>query len=77
LRKLHEDYDPTNRYAALDYMQRHADQGEVVTGLLYLDPLATDMHAALNTCVAPLASLGRQHLCPGPVALEKINAGLR
>ena len=77
LRKLNDDYDATDRYAALAYMQRHAAQGEIVTGLLYLDPLATDLHVSLNTVDAPLQSLGRDTLCPGSAALEKINAGLR
>ena len=77
LRKLHADYDPTDRFAALSYMNEHAKHGEVVTGLLYLDPLATDLHTAMNTCAAPLASLAEQQLCPGSAALAKINAALR
>ena len=77
LRKLHAGYDATDRYAALSYMQQHAAQGEIVTGLLYLDPLAADLHASLNTVAAPLHSLGRDTLCPGSALLGKINAGLR
>jgi 2-oxoglutarate ferredoxin oxidoreductase subunit beta len=77
LRKLHADYDPTDRYAALSYMQQHAARGEVVTGLLYLDPLATDLHASLNTCETPLHDLGKDTLCPGSKALDKINNALR
>src|SRR5471030_2123780 len=77
LRKLHADYDATDRYAALSYMQQHAARGEIVTGLLYLDPLATDLHVSLNTVAPPLHSLGRDTLCPGSALLDKINAGLR
>ncbi|TXT38394.1 MAG: 2-oxoglutarate ferredoxin oxidoreductase subunit beta [Comamonadaceae bacterium] len=77
MRKLHEDYDPTDRYAAMSYMNNHAARGEVVTGLLYLDPLPTDLHTALNTCEQPLNTLGVAQLCPGSNALEKINAALR
>jgi 2-oxoglutarate/2-oxoacid ferredoxin oxidoreductase subunit beta len=77
LRKLHADYDPTDRSAAMNYMHLHAAQGVVVTGLLYLDPLATDLHTAMNTCAAPLASLGPEALDPGAEALAKINAALR
>jgi 2-oxoglutarate ferredoxin oxidoreductase subunit beta len=77
LRKLHAGYDATDRYAALSYMQQHAAHGEIVTGLLYLDPLAGDLHASLNTVAAPLQSLGRDTLCPGSDVLQKINAGLR
>jgi 2-oxoglutarate ferredoxin oxidoreductase subunit beta len=77
LRKLADDYDPTDRHAALDHMQRKAAHGEVLTGLLYIDPLATDLHTALNTAAAPLNSLGPDKLCPGAATLEKINASLR
>ncbi len=77
LRKLREDYDPTDRYQAMQYIEKHAARGEVVTGLLYLDALVTDLHAALNTCASPLNSLDVAQLCPGAAALERINASLR
>jgi 2-oxoglutarate ferredoxin oxidoreductase subunit beta len=77
LRKLHADYDPTDRYAAMSYMNKHAARGEVVTGLLYLDALATDLHMEMNTCSQPLASLGLAELCPGAQALDRINNALR
>jgi len=77
LRKLHTDYDPTDRYAAMSYMQSHAAQGEVVTGLLYIDPLATDLHTAMNTSTVPLNTMNAALLNPGVKALEKINAALR
>ena len=77
LRSLHEGYDPTDRLQAMAYMQKHQALGEVVTGLLYVDPLATDLHLALNTCEAPLNELRESQLCPGSAALDKINASLR
>ena len=77
LRKLHADYDPTDRYAALSYMNAHHARGEIVTGLLYLDPIAPDLHISLNTSDQPLNSLREKDLCPGSKALDKINAGLR
>ena len=61
----------------MSYMQQHAARGEVVTGLLYMDPLGTELHTALNTCDAPLNTLGAAQLCPGNAALQKINAALR
>jgi 2-oxoglutarate/2-oxoacid ferredoxin oxidoreductase subunit beta len=77
LRKLHEDYDPSDRITAMDYLlQRHA-AGEIVTGLLYLHAEATDLHAALNTVDTPLTELGERDLIPGSAALEKFNASLR
>jgi 2-oxoglutarate ferredoxin oxidoreductase subunit beta len=77
LRSLHADYDPTDRAAAMAYMQEHQSRGEVATGLLYVDPLATDLNTALNTSGMPLNALGAAELCPGVAALEKINASLR
>ena len=77
LRKLHENYQPTDRYAALGYMQQHAARGEILTGLLYVDPVATDLHVSCNTVETPLFELGRDILCPGSAALAKINAALR
>ena len=77
LRKLHEDYDPTDRIAAMDHLQRRHADGEIVTGLLYLDPEAGDLHDALNTVETPLNGLGATELIPGAAALEKFNATLR
>ncbi|MCJ0763654.1 2-oxoacid:ferredoxin oxidoreductase subunit beta [Variovorax terrae] len=77
LRKLHEGYDPTDRLAAMNHVQLHQARGEVVTGLLYLDPEASDLHQALNTSATPLNALGREQLCPGAAMLDKLNASLR
>jgi 2-oxoglutarate ferredoxin oxidoreductase subunit beta len=77
LRSLHPEYDPTDRYAALAYMQTLHARGEIVTGLLYVDPVASDLHTALNTTMQPLNALDVDDLCPGTGALAKINASLR
>lgn len=77
LRKLAKDYDPTNRLAAMNHVMTHQAKGEVVTGLLFVDPDASDLHLALNTSATPLNALGRDVLCPGGTALDKLNASLR
>ena len=77
LRSLHAGYDPTDRHKAMACMQEYQVRGEIATGLLYVDPLATDLHTALNTSAKPLNSLDETGLCPGPAALEKLNAALR
>ena len=77
LRKLHAGYDPTQRVAALSQMLAMQAEGEIATGLLYLEPQAADLHAALKTVAAPLNRLGEAELCPGAKALAGINAGLR
>ena len=77
LRKLDADYDVHDRLAAMAFLQKHAAKGQVVTGLLYVDPDAEDLHAHLNTVDSPLNTLEAKGLCPGTTTLEKINASLR
>ena len=61
----------------MNQVQALQSRGEVVTGLLYVDPQATDLHAALRTSATPLSRLDEAALCPGAAALEKINASFR
>jgi 2-oxoglutarate/2-oxoacid ferredoxin oxidoreductase subunit beta len=77
LRKVDADYDVHDRLAAMAFLQKHAAKGQVVTGLLYVDADAEDLHSHLDTVAAPLNTLGEKELCPGTAALEKINASLR
>jgi 2-oxoglutarate/2-oxoacid ferredoxin oxidoreductase subunit beta len=77
LRKLDADYDVHDRVAAMGFLQRHTAKGQVVTGLLYVDPDSEDLHAHLATVEAPLNTLEADQLCPGSAALDKINASLR
>jgi 2-oxoglutarate ferredoxin oxidoreductase subunit beta len=77
LRKLAEEYDPTNRVAAMHFVQTRHAAGEIVTGLLYVDPHADDLHGYLDTAETPFNTLGDAELCPGAAALERLNASLR
>jgi len=77
LRKLSAEFDPHDRISAMNYLQERHAEGEVVTGLLYVDPEPHDMHDHLNTVAAPLNALNEAELCPGSAALEKLNASLR
>ena len=77
LRKLDEDYDPHDRVLALSHVQRAAENREVVTGLLYVDPDASDCHDILGTPPTPLNALDESVLCPGAAALDRVNAALR
>jgi 2-oxoglutarate ferredoxin oxidoreductase subunit beta len=77
LRKLSPGYNPDDRAHAMEYVQQRYAVGEVVTGLLYVDPEAEDLHAYMNTVATPLNRLGEKELCPGAAALAKFNAGYR
>jgi 2-oxoglutarate ferredoxin oxidoreductase subunit beta len=77
LRKLDADYEPTDRTAALGFLQQQAAKGQIVTGLLFVEKEAEDLHAHLHTVDGPLNALGEKELCPGQAVLEKFNASLR
>jgi len=77
LSKIHADYDPTDRAAAMAYIQHHHTKGEVLTGLLFVEEQADDLHANLNTVDAPLNRLNEKVLCPGSEKLADINAEYR
>jgi 2-oxoglutarate/2-oxoacid ferredoxin oxidoreductase subunit beta len=77
LRRLSLDYDMHDRVSAMNYMQQRHAAGEIVTGLLYVDPDPRDMHEHLKTSDKPLNALREDALVPGSATLAKINAGLR
>lgn len=77
LHKIHPDYDPCDRIAASNYVGQHHAMGEVVTGLLYVDPEPSDMHKHLGTVETALNRLGVGELSPGLEILDRINGGLR
>ncbi len=77
LRKLADDYDVHDRVAALSWLQQRHAAGELVTGLLYVDPEPTDLHQHMNTVATPFNELSEKELCPGSAALGKLNASLR
>jgi 2-oxoglutarate ferredoxin oxidoreductase subunit beta len=76
LRKLAQEYDVYDRNAAMAYLHERGRAGEIVTGLIYVDPQPVDMHANLGTIPTPLNLLGDE-ICPGAAALDKINASYR
>ncbi|HEY3813241.1 MAG TPA: 2-oxoacid:ferredoxin oxidoreductase subunit beta [Caulobacteraceae bacterium] len=77
LRKVAADYDPTDRVKAMAFLTERQHAGEIVTGLLFVDPEAEDLHEHLGTVTTPLNQLTDDDLIPGAAALDKINAGLR
>jgi len=71
-RKVHEDYDPTDRGAVLAHLREVRNRGEVATGLLYLEEAGEDLHEFENTVDVPLVDVPYESLCPGSQALEEI-----
>ena len=77
LRKLATDFDPTDRTGAMAHVMTHQAKGEIVTGLLFVDPEAGDLHDRIGTPKTAMNRLDEIALCPGGAMLERINASLR
>ena len=71
-RAVGEGYDATNREAAYAHIRRLQSQGEVVTGLLFIDGSAPDMHGVNGTVDEPLTRMPYEQLCPGSAALAAL-----
>jgi len=65
LRKLAKDWEPLDRLSAITAMQNAKKSGEILTGLLYIDPESGDLHQLLETSDQPLNTLTEKELCPG------------
>ena len=76
-RAVDEGYDPTSRDAAYAHIRRLQSQGEVVTGLLYIDQSAQDMHGVNGTVEEPLTRVPYEQLCPGSAALNALQQEYR
>ncbi len=77
LRKLDKDWDPLDRSSAMNAVLNSKLKGEILTGLLYMDPDASDLHDLIQTSERPLNLLTKEDLCPGAKILADINEGLR
>jgi 2-oxoglutarate ferredoxin oxidoreductase subunit beta len=77
LRKIREDYDPTNKTEAVKALMEAHESGEVLTGVFYVDtqkPTFTDL---LNLVDQPLSSLPDSVIRPSKETLDKVMASLQ
>ena len=58
-------------------LQEAKSKGEILTGLLYIDPKSQELHTLMNTTEKPLNMMTKEELCPGGGKLEEINAAFR
>jgi 2-oxoglutarate ferredoxin oxidoreductase subunit beta len=71
-RKVNEDYDPTSRAAAFSFLRDSVNAGEIITGLLYIDAEAGDMHDLSGSVDTPLAKIPYEELNPGSKTLDTL-----
>jgi 2-oxoglutarate/2-oxoacid ferredoxin oxidoreductase subunit beta len=77
LKKMSEDYDPTDRLAAMRMLHETARRGEFATGVLYVEPDKEDFVTMLNLVDEPLATLPIERIRPGREALDEVIESLR
>ena len=72
LRKVEEEYDPTSRATSFKYLRDRHNEGEITTGLLYIDESRKEMHDLMGNIQTPLCQLPLDSLHPGSDELKKI-----
>src|SRR5216117_645409 len=77
LRKLEEDYDPTDRIKAITRLNEAHEKGEVLTGVFYVNPKAPSFVDLLNITEQPLATLPESVVRPGREVLKQVMEELR
>ena len=77
LRKLEEDYDPTDRIRAITRLIEAHEKGEVLTGVFYVNTKAPNFVDMLNMTDQPLATLPESVTRPGREVLEAAMEELR
>jgi 2-oxoglutarate ferredoxin oxidoreductase subunit beta len=76
-RSVPEGYDPTDRRGVMSYLQERQRAGELVTGLLFLDESAEDIHDLNQSNETPLARVPYERLCPGAATLSRLQESFR
>ena len=77
LRKLLEDYDPTNKANAVRTLMEAHEKEEILTGIFYIDTQKPTFIDLLNVVDEPLATLPESVTRPPKQALESLMANLQ
>jgi 2-oxoglutarate ferredoxin oxidoreductase subunit beta len=77
LRKLHEDYDPTNKSNAVKSLMEAHEKGEVLTGVFYIDTQKPNFVDLLHMTEIPLAHLPEEQARPPRRVLDEVMESLR
>jgi 2-oxoglutarate ferredoxin oxidoreductase subunit beta len=77
LRKLHEDYDPTDKANAVRTLMEAHDNDEILTGVFYIDTQKPTFIDLLNVVDEPLGSLPESMTRPPKSSLDALMSALR
>ncbi len=77
IRKLDRDFDPTDRLTSLAALETAEAKGEVLTGVLYVNPAKPTFIDLLNMTDEAVATLPESRVRPGKAALDEVMEELR
>src|SRR6188472_2044972 len=77
LKKVSEDYNPTDKLSAMRLLHETASRGEYATGVLYVEPAKEDFLGLLNVVDEPLATLPLERVRPGRHVLDEVMDSLK
>ncbi len=77
IRKLERDFDPTDRFKALQALEESEAKGEVLTGVLYLNTNKPTFLDLLNMADEPVATLPETRVRPAKSVLDSVMEELR
>src|SRR6187399_945263 len=77
LKKVAEDYDPTDKYNAMRLLHESLSRGEFATGVIYVEPDKDDFLSTLNLVPEPLAFLPQERVRPSRGVLDQLMDALR
>jgi 2-oxoglutarate/2-oxoacid ferredoxin oxidoreductase subunit beta len=72
LKKIAEDYNPTDKLAAIRLLHEASSRGEFATGIIYIEPDKDDFLTQMNLVDEPLAFLPIDRIRPGREVLDEV-----
>jgi 2-oxoglutarate ferredoxin oxidoreductase subunit beta len=77
LKKLDNNYDPTNKALAVNTLREANEKKQFVTGLLFIDESKPDFTSIMHLVDTPLATLSEKQLRPPKAVLDEIMESLK
>ncbi len=74
LKKIAEDHDPTDRYKAIEVLEKARAEHKFITGLLYVSEEHANLVEMLDLTTTPLAQLPENKLRPSRESLDQLLA---
>ena len=77
LKKIDEEYDPTDRAAAIQLLERARENQVLATGLIYVNPDQPSLQNAEQLIERPLSGLTESELRPSEDSLQEVLEGFK